>query len=131
MKYYIYATKGAIIMANKKYKVLDEYDWSVFRSNLQQLMDSYGFLQRDFARELNLSTTSISRYLSGLSTPDLVSVWRIADYFDVTIDWLLGRMPSRFDSIPDKQREVLNKYSAANPSDRLVIDTILQKYNDK
>lgn len=118
-------------MANKKYKVLDEYDWSVFRSNLQQLMDSYGFLQRDFARELNLSTTSISRYLSGLSTPDLVSVWRIADYFDVTIDWLLGRMPSRFDSIPDKQREVLNKYSAANPSDRLVIDTILQKYNDK
>lgn len=124
-------TKGVVsTMANKKYMILDSYDWSTFRNNLAQLIESRGFSQVEAARELQLSTACISRYLSGVSTPDLVSVWRIADYFDVTVDYLLGRLPSRYESISDKQRSVLNRYSAATPEDRLVIDTILQKYND-
>jgi len=116
-------------MANKLYNIPDDYDWSVFQNHLKELMDSYGFNMSGLADATKLNVTSISRYLKG-RVPDLIAVWRIADYFNVTIDWIIGRVPSKFENIPEEQREILRKYSLASPEDKKIVKLFLSKYND-
>ncbi len=41
--------------------------------------------------ELNIDQTTISHYETGVREPDYKTLILIADYFDVSIDYLLGR----------------------------------------
>ena len=113
-------------MANKLYKE-DTCDWSAFSANLKSLMDSYGYNQPTLAEKTNLNVASISRYLSGRA-PDLIAIWRIADHFGVTIDWLVGRVPSKFDNLNAEQRSLVNLYTVASPEDKNIVKLFLSKY---
>ena len=114
-------------MSNKLYAVPDTFDWTVFQNNLRQLMNSYGYNMSTLAEKTDLNVTSISRYLQG-RVPDLVAIWRIADHFGVTIDWLVGRIPSKFDNLSEEQRSLVNKYTIASPADKNVVNLFLSKY---
>lgn len=116
-------------MAGGKFKNKnDGREFDTFRRNLRMLIDSYGYTMTELSRELDMNTTSISRYFIDRN-PDIVSIWRIADHFDVSIDWLIGRSTSRYEALPPKIQKVANLYSAAKDSDKLVVDTLLQKYD--
>lgn len=117
-------------MANNLYKIPDTYDWELFRSRLRTLMNSYGYNMSDLARNADLNVTSISRYLQGMYVPDLVATRRIADHFGVSIDWLIGRAPSKFDSLSEDQHYIIDRYSAASPADKNVVKIILSKYDE-
>ena len=41
--------------------------------------------------DLNISQNTISRYENSIREPDFSTLILIADYFDVSIDYLLGR----------------------------------------
>lgn len=47
--------------------------------------------QKKLAAKLNLSIGTISNYENGVHHPDLNTLCRIADLFNVTTDYLLGR----------------------------------------
>jgi transcriptional regulator with XRE-family HTH domain len=47
--------------------------------------------QVGLAMELNMNQNSISRYENGEREADYTALITIADYFDVSIDYLLGR----------------------------------------
>ena len=47
--------------------------------------------QQELAEALNVSQQSISRYENGKHYPDLPALIEIADYFDVPLDYLVGR----------------------------------------
>jgi len=115
-------------VANGKYRVPDDRSFEIFRHNLKSLMDSRGLNMKELGIALDMNTTSISRYFTERN-PDLISIWRIADYFDVTIDWLLGRTTSRFDALPVKQQRIANLYSVSSEYDREVINALLKKYD--
>ena len=115
-------------MANGKYAVQDGKTFDVFRARLKSLMDSHGYNIKELASALNLNSATISRYFSERG-PDLFSIWRIADLFDCSIDWLVGRQTSRFETFPPNVAKVANLYSVATESDKLVIDTLLKKYD--
>lgn len=116
-------------MSNKLYAVPDTFDWSIFRNRLRQLMDSYGYNMSTLAAKTDLNVTSISRYLQGRN-PDLIAIWRIADHFGVTIDWLVGRNPTKFDNLSEEQRSIVNKYSSASPADKNIVKLFLSKYDE-
>ncbi len=115
-------------MANKKYRVQDDKNFDVFRKHLKGLMDSRGYNMKDLAAALELNAATISRYF-GERGPDLFSAWRIADLFDVSIDWLIGRTTSRYDALPPRIAHIADLYSAATESDKAVIETLLKKYD--
>lgn len=116
-------------MQNKRFKVIEEdRSWKDFQSRFRQLMDSHGYNLTDTANLLNISLTSISRYFKDRG-PDILVLWRIADKFNVTIDWLVGRSNETANTLPTKAIEIANKYSVATEDDQLVIDTILKKYD--
>ena len=47
--------------------------------------------QKELAALLNVSVGTISNYEKGVHFPDLDSLRKMADLFDVTVDYLLGR----------------------------------------
>ena len=58
---------------------------------LKELRTERGISQIKLAMDLNVNQNSISRYESGLREPDYNTLIKIADYFKVSIDYLLYR----------------------------------------
>ena len=69
-----------------------------FPEILKELREKKGFTQKQLAEALYLSKTTISQYENGTHTPSIESFIKLADIFDVSIDYLLGRtaMPVTF-----------------------------------
>lgn len=58
---------------------------------LRELRKKRGITQLKLALDLNMNQNSISRYETGEREADYATLIRFADYFNVTIDYLLGR----------------------------------------
>jgi len=58
---------------------------------LKELRKSRNISQVRLAIELNISQNSISRYETGEREADYKTLIALADYFNVSIDYLLGR----------------------------------------
>lgn len=70
---------------------MEELESAVFSVNLKKLRMSRGMTQGDMAKVLNISRSCVANYESEKRQPDQAMIRRIADYFDVSIDFLLGR----------------------------------------
>lgn len=62
-----------------------------FPEILKELREKKGFTQKQLAEALYLSKTTISQYENGTHTPSIETFIKLADIFDVSIDYLLGR----------------------------------------
>ena len=58
---------------------------------LKELRVKRGISQLKLAMDTGLNQNSVSRYESGAREADYATLIRLADYFDVSIDYLLGR----------------------------------------
>lgn len=66
-----------------------------FSINLRILRNEKGFTQKQLADKLLLSRNRISDYENATSEPSLDTLTQIADYFNVSIDFLLGHSELR------------------------------------
>ncbi len=72
--------------------------------------------QSELAEKLNISQQSISSYENGKREPDNETLKKLADFFNVTTDYLLGRTDDpetvalRGDEIPKELRDVGIQY---------------------
>lgn len=71
----------------KKRKLID----MKFGEILKELLCVHGMAQKQLAENLNLSPSALGNYIQGSREPDYETLMRIADYFHVTTDFLLGR----------------------------------------
>lgn len=62
-----------------------------FNENLKALRLSCGVGQKQLAQQLNISLKTISHWETGYSEPSMGQLIQLADYFDVTLDELVGR----------------------------------------
>lgn len=102
-------------------------DYSIFKDRINYLFNGRGLSVRGLAAELGISTPTLSRYLSGSHAPDLPYLLIIADYFHVSIDWLLGIEDGR-EAIKDDMHEIAHLYSIATLDDRHIVHAVLDKY---
>lgn len=63
----------------------------IFQERLIEQRKLNKVTQRQMADFLNMAQPSYIRYENGTSEPNLENLVKIADYFDVTTDYLLGR----------------------------------------
>ena len=63
---------------------------SNFSERLSELMFEDGLNGRTFAKKLGCGTATVYRYLNATKMPSVEMVVKIADYFNVTTDFLLG-----------------------------------------
>lgn len=59
--------------------------------NIKLYRKQIGLTQKKLASYLNASGTMISNYEVGYSTPDVTTLIKLADIFEVTLDELVGR----------------------------------------
>lgn len=86
---------------------------------LAALRKEKGIGQKELAAHLNLSVGTISNYENNIHSPDLVTLSRLADYYDVTTDYLLDRTDFRC-SLRTLNRRVTKEYTVLD-----IVNTIL------
>ena len=63
-----------------------------FKENrISELRKAQNLSQRQLAQKIGTSQANVSRWEQGLNEPSIIECWKIADYFDVSIDVLCGR----------------------------------------
>lgn len=58
---------------------------------IKELRTAKGISQLKMAMDLNTNQNTISRYETGEREPGIAELIKIADYFNVSIDYLVGR----------------------------------------
>lgn len=77
-------------MARSK-KSVDEKYFSPFAKAVRELMEINNMTQDELAEEVGKTRQTVSQYVNGISEPGYDTLVKIADRFDVSIDYLLGR----------------------------------------
>lgn len=62
-----------------------------FKNVFKRLRTSSGYTQSEMAEKLGIAKSTISMYENGNREPDFETLELIADFFNVDIDYLLGR----------------------------------------
>jgi len=76
---------------------------NAFAVRLRSIRKRRKLTQRELASKLNMSQSTIALYETGDRKPDPDTINKIADFFDVSTDYLLGRSD---DPNPNKEEEV-------------------------
>lgn len=63
-----------------------------FENNrIEEFRRAQNLSQRKLAKEVGTSQANLSRWKKGLNEPSIMECWKLADYFDISIDILCGR----------------------------------------
>lgn len=58
---------------------------------LKKLREQEGLTLEEMANKLNTESTVLNQYEQGAREPNILELMRLSDFFDVTIDYLVGR----------------------------------------
>ena len=76
---------------SRKAKLTFETESGEFASILRELMRTRGLTQTVVADGIGMTRQAISLYTTGQSTPDINTLFKMADFFCVSSDYLIGR----------------------------------------
>ncbi len=60
-----------------------------FGEVLRELLDERGITQKQFAQDLNIAVSTVGNYIRDNREPDYKTLKRMADYFNLPVDYLL------------------------------------------
>ena len=69
-----------------------------YGEKLRYLRSRRGLSQKELTDRLQINRSTYARYETSATQPDFDTLSRLADFFDVTIDYLLGRSESASDN---------------------------------
>lgn len=110
---------------SRKAKQTYETEQNIFPVRLSKFMKEKNITQTELAKNINVTRQAISLYANGQSTPDINILCKIAKYFKVSSDYLLGLSDSKSSNIND--REVCSTLGLTDES----IETLKALKNDK
>jgi len=78
---------------------------------IKRLRESKGLTQLEFARMINISNSTLSQYESEQRAPSDEIKIKIADFFNVSLDYLLGQTndPRPIDQVNDENKQRISK----------------------
>ncbi|EKS4344875.1 helix-turn-helix domain-containing protein [Clostridium sporogenes] len=91
----------------------------MFGDRLKELREEKEFTQEELGKFLNVSRQTISGYESGSIEPSIANLVKIADIFNVSLDYLLCRTKERYN---------LNLENKKNKELLLDIIKVIEKY---
>lgn len=115
------ALKGAVLMI----------------ANLKKLREEAGMSQRQLADSIGVSQQSVNKYENHSVEPDIAVLVRIADIFNTSVDFLIGRTAIRraieathVYELNDEEKRLIDSFRALNPKQRKSVFFIMECYND-
>ena len=106
--------------------------------NLKLLRKENGISQQKLADAIGMSQQSVNQYENHDTEPDILTLCKLADYFETSVDYIVGHTDIRNHSEPTAayhlnadEGGIIDKYRALTPRERAcvaqVIDTLLEK----
>ena len=102
----------------------------IFRFRIRELRESSGYKsQQSFADAFGIAQSTVGNWEAGKREPNYDTTIRLADFFDVSVDYLLGRTDQKSMAVADT---ISSSNSADVPltSDGLLLE-IMRLYGDK
>lgn len=78
---------------------------NLFKERLKLLRREMGFTQAELAAKLNVEKSTISKYEKGSTSPSYEMLWKLADFFHVSVDYLIGKSNS-FNGDPNLDQQI-------------------------
>lgn len=109
-----------------------------FSDRLRELRNAKDLSQSDFAKQLGISKSSVNMYERGEREPNFKMLEQIADYFNVDMDYLLGKSNIRSKNDidkyllplpPMKEWKVIGGTACGSPLHRELEETIMAPAN--
>ena len=85
-----------------------------FGETLRELLAEEGITQKQMAADLNIAASTLGNYIQNSREPDHETLKRIADYFDVSMDYLYCRTDEPRGKLYDYQPERLKGKNIQN-----------------
>ena len=80
----LYTYKKLVLFCRKMMK-------TALGKNIKMLRNAYSMTQDELAAQLGGKKSLVSNYENGYSVPDIFTLVKLADIFDITLDELVGR----------------------------------------
>lgn len=81
---------------------------------LKELRKERGLRQKDVAQLLNITQMSYSYYERGLREPEIALLIKLAELFNVSVDYLIENENVRLEKLTTEERRVFNKFRMLN-----------------
>ncbi|WP_079707677.1 helix-turn-helix domain-containing protein [Paraliobacillus ryukyuensis] len=114
----------------------------LFSERLMLMRRQKNLTQENLANILDVSKGAISKYEKGTASPSYKILWRLADYFNVSVDYLIGKSNSfsgdryedafisqlkqNFEEMKDEDKKQLLKILRIIDSDKSKLPSILK-----
>lgn len=70
-----------------------------FPEKLRKARNDTGFTQREVAKEIKIPYSTIANYETGRTQPDIETLGILADFYEVSADWLIGTKGGKAENI--------------------------------
>lgn len=89
----------------------------MFRVELKKHREGAGLSQYKLAEKMGVSQATVGMWESGKREPNFTTLCKLADFFGVSVDSLLGRAVSvvRPAALPSEDVDLLSKFHAIDP----------------
>lgn len=87
---------------------MGDYELQIFADRIKQLRNRLNLTQKDFAEKINVTAAALSAYENNQKNPSVSVAKRIANKYNVSIDWLCGLTnKEKTNAKPDSISEIL------------------------
>lgn len=81
---------------------------TILGRRITELRESRKMTQEELAKKLNISRASLSHYEKNRREPDYETLQKIADYFQVSIDYMFGRTANSKEILDEQVRDFVD-----------------------
>lgn len=81
----------------------------VLKKRMRQLRHERGMTQKEVAEQLGIGVSTMTMYETGRREPNMETLIKIANFFDVSVDYLLGKTDAR------NEKEVISRALVDDP----------------
>ncbi len=78
------------------------------RNRIRDLREDMDLRQSDLAKKTGIDQRTISNYETGKTSPDAYALIKLADFFGVSIDYLIGRVKYDY-STAEKKTQIIEQ----------------------
>ena len=105
--------------------------------NIKKLRKLNNLSQQKLADILHISQQSVYKYENDITSPDIETLIRMADFFNTSVDYLVGHseIQHKLEYITDTmlnndELSMISQYRELKPKQKQIIKTIIEGFHD-
>ena len=106
-------------------------------TNLKKLREDASISQKAVADAIGVSQQSVNKYENHNIEPDIETLIRIADFFETSVDYLIGHTTVRRKieevhvfELNDRESKVMEQYRSLTSKQKACVDIVMDSYSE-